>query len=200
MKRTVNLIMNDPKYCYYGHGTVDSDVVINSIFKYGLRCSHNDMYYTTITLGIGGQIPEQVNDLFDKWPHHGYNNIIIVALPTDYHIIDSPGIGTYQERYGAFCYVPDEQMQKQGRLTNSRYVRPEFIVGCYNTKTDNLRLNRRYFRFMYPQKREEFEKQIKEKYLNIIDNACGILEYKELVTELNGSFPISDEEIGLLTK
>lgn len=201
MIRSINKIMDNPCCCYYGHGTGGDENVINSIFKYGLRCSHNDMYYTTIPLGVGGQIPKDTDKLFDKWPHCAHENVIIIALPTDYHILDNPGIGTYQEKYGAFCYIPSEPMQKEGSLTNSRYVRPEFIVGCYNTKADIFKPNQRYFEIMYPPKRKEFMDQIKSKYLDIISESCGIMEYKSIVEGLpNCYFPLTDEEINALKK
>ena len=78
----INLIMNNEKNMYYGHGTgTSSPEIIDSIMCNGLRCSHGSLYYTSICLGMGKHIEGDSVDLLNNWPHKKSDIVIIVSLP-----------------------------------------------------------------------------------------------------------------------
>lgn len=192
--------MSNSENGYYGHGTGVNQKGVNSILHNGLRCSHNAMEFTTIPLGIGGSISKEVIKLFDNWPHCNYQNIIIVSLPIVFNILDAPSLGTYNERYGAFCYIPSVEAQKKYDLTNSRYIMPEFILGCYNAKSKRFKYNVKYYEFLPEDEKEKLFDKVRENYVQIISEGCGIQEYKEIIEDLAGwTFPLSEDEL-ILTK
>lgn len=200
MKSVIEL-MDNLNNGYYGHGTGEDEKIITSILNNGLRCSHNAMEFTTYPLGIGRRISPNVLTLLNKWPHHEYKKIIIVSLPIIFNILDNPSLGTYQERYGAFCYIPDKEAQEKYQLTNSRYIMPEFILGCYNAKVKSFRFNPKYYERLSNDKQQEVFRKVKENYINIINEGIGIREYQEVLESLpEWKFPLSDEEISQLKK
>ena len=192
----INKILNNTQNMYFGHGTRTEDSkVIQSIMKYGLRCSHGSLYFTSIALGIGSQIAESEQEMFKKWPHNDSKIIVIVSLPLQYKIIDLVGTATYNQGDAAFYYIPDEVTRKNFSLTNSPYVMPEFIVGYYDVRNDSFTSNPIYYENLQEHEQSNLLNKVKENYFNIIDSSWGIEEYKDAIKELGWGFGLTEEEL-----
>lgn len=192
----INKILNNTQNMYFGHGTGTEDSkVIQSIMKYGLRCSHGSLYFTSIALGIGSQIAESEQEMLKKWPHNDSKIIVIVSLPLQYKIIDLVGTATYNQGDAAFYYIPDEVTRKKFSLTNSPYVMPEFIVGYYDARNDSFTSNPIYYENLQEHEQSNLLSKVKENYFNIIDSSWGIEEYKDVIKELGWGFDLTEEEI-----
>lgn len=190
----INVVMNNNKNMYYGHGTNGDEKIINSILNNGLRCSHGSLYFTSCTLGIGKEIDEEVSDMFDNWPHLDASKVVVISLPYKYNILEIPGTDLYGENTGAYCYIPKKEKQDEYNLTNSPYVRPEFILGYYDRETKTFHNNPNYYELL-PNK-DEIMDSVKQRYMDIIDDAIGLNEYKEMLKELpNWIFPLSGEDV-----
>ena len=192
----INKILNNTQNMYFGHGTRTEDSkVIQSIMKYGLRCSHGSLYFTSIALGIGSQIAESEQEMFKKWPHNDSKIIVIVSLPLQYKIIDLVGTATYNQVDAAFYYIPYEVTRKNFSLTNSPYVMPEFIVGYYDARNDSFTSNPIYYENLQEHEQSNLLNKVKENYFNIIDSSWGIEEYKDAIKELGWDFGLTEEEL-----
>ena len=194
----INLIMNNPNNCFYGHGTnSDDNKRIESIFINGLRCSHDSMYFTTCTLGQGNQMGKDVEELIMNWPHLSAKKIVIVSLPIKFHII---GAGpSFNHQYSAFYYTPDEAQREKYNLTNSNYVMPEFILGCFDVEKDLFIENEKYYERLTNEEQMNIFNKVVNNYINIIEDTWGLEEYKEVISELPGwEFPLTDEQYNSL--
>ena len=76
---------------YYAHGIGDNNPqIVESIFNNGLRCSHDQLYFTTVTLGSGSStLFEDNEELINNWPHKDSKQIIIASLPQKFHLLDT---------------------------------------------------------------------------------------------------------------
>jgi len=189
-------ILNNNENCYYGHGTNGGKAVIDSIFKNGLRCSNNSLYFTSCVFGRPEDIDESIYEQLNNWPHLEAEKVVIVSLPVHFHILETPGLGTPKQAYDAFCYrVTDNEIVSQGK-----YVMPEFIVGCYNAQTKEFERNSRYYELLSSEEQTKVIEQIKKNYAQTLEEACGLEYYKELISKLpQFQFPLTDEECEKLT-
>ena len=193
----INIILNNNKNCYHGHGTNGDDNVISSIFNNGLRCSNNSMYFTTCTLGIGGEIDDEIYDKLNNWPHQDADNVVIVSLPIKYNILELPELGTVHSGYDAFCY----SVENNENLLQGKYVKPEFIVGCYNARTKEFKKNDKYYELLSQEEQKKLFEQVKENYAQTIEESCGLEFYREVLSNLpQWQFPLTDEECENLVK
>lgn len=186
---------------YFGHGIGSENCnVIQSIMNNGLRCSHGSLYFTSLALGIGSQIPNSAYELLKNWPHGDSKIIVIVSLPMKYKIIDSVGAATYNQGMAAYYYVPCACMREKFSLTNSSYVMPEFIVGYYDARNDSFTSNSRYYENLLECEQDILFKKVRDNYFNIINNSWGIEEYKDVARELGWGFELTDEEVKEILK
>lgn len=192
----INKLLNNNQNMYFGHGTgVEDSEVIRSIMNNGLRCSHGSLYFTSVALGIGSQIPASEQELLKNWLHKDSKIIVIVSLPLQYKIIDLVGTPTYNQADAAYYYIPDENTRKKFSLTNSPYVMPEFIVGYYDARNDSFTSNSRYYENLHENEQSKLFDKVKENYFNIIDNGWGIEAYKDVIKELGWKFGLTEEEV-----
>ena len=191
------LIFNNLKNGYYGHGTNGNENILNSIFEYGLRNSHGTLYHTTISLGPGEQINENILELLNNWPHLNSKKIVIISLPLKFHIYDSAGIGTYLKSTEAFSYIPnDEARFKEPLLIDGSYTMPEFIKGYYDVNTKKFIFNPNYYEDLSIEEQNKLFDIIKQNYIRALDETCGILEYKEIINYFQHfEFPVTDDDI-----
>ena len=190
-------IMDNENNMYYGHGVGGASLQdIDSIMNNGLRCSNGALYYTSIALCQGNNVTNEAIDYLKKWPHKSSDKIIIISLPFKYNIIESPSLGTYNCANSAFYYVPTLEEQKEYSLTNTNYVMPEFVKGYYDAINDEFIQNSKYYELLPIEEQEKVFKKVKCNYLTIINDACGIAKYREILEDLPGfKFPLSDEEV-----
>lgn len=192
----INNILNNPSNIYYGHGTgIEDKSIINSIMTNGLRCSHGSLYYTSVVLGQGMQIPQSQQEMLKNWPHLESKIIVVVSLPIQYKILDIVGSGTYNKGDSAYYYIPSEETREKYSLTNSPYVMPEFVVGYYDARTDTFTRNPKYYENLPQNEQVNLFNQVKENYFNVVDEGWGIDEYKELVNQTALTFGLTDEEV-----
>ena len=190
----INSVLNNKNNIYYGHGTgMEDETTINSIMNNGLRCSHNYLYFTSVPLGIGGEIGEEEIQMLKSWPHKDSKVVVIVSLPLKYKILDAAG--TYNMGESAYYYIPNEELRKKYPLTNSNYVMPEFIMGYYDARIDSFIENPKYYENMKEEDQKVLFEQVKENYFDVIDNGWDIEEYKEVCKEIGMEFSLTDEEV-----
>ena len=195
----INKILNNPDNMYYGHGTgTDSQKVIDSIIKNGLRCSHGSLYYTSVALGFGTKIAEEEKEMMKKWPHKASNIVVVVSLPIKYKIVESYDLKTYNMADAAFYYTPSKEAREQYELTNSPYVMPEFIIGYYDARTDSFFHNPRYYERLSQSDQIELFSQVKQNYFDTIEEGCGIDYYQEVLADLGYELPLTTEEVKAL--
>lgn len=192
----INKVLNNQNNIYFGHGTgVENKELIDSIMNDGLRCSHGSLYFTSVTLGIGTQIKDSEKELLKNWPHKDSKIIIIISLPLQYKIIDAMGMGTYNKGDSAYYYTPDEKLRVENPfLTNSPYVMPEFIVGYYDARSDSFAPNPKYYEYLSSREQKDLFDKVKSNYFNIIDDAVGIDEYKEIAKSIGWNYALTEEE------
>ena len=199
MNVNVNEVLSNKENIYFGHGTgVHGDLLIDSIMLNGLRCSHGSLYNTSIPLGVGGFIPKETIDLLDSWPHLESKIIVIVSYPYKYKIIDTVGLRTYNQGDAAIYYIPSEENQAKYNLTNSPYVMPEFVMGYYDNNNKTFINNLKYYEHLPIEEQRILFDKVKENYFNILDNACGIDLYRNLLKnnkDIKYYFPFTDEEV-----
>ena len=134
-------LLSEPGYMCFGHGTGrmgNSNEVVDSIFKKGLRTKDNSLYFTSI--GLSTPTPElkaqykelglpepNIEDLkrqFNNWQHQDSKKIIIARLPIEY--INQMGDRSDRngEMFGAFY---NQEVQENGDVTY--YLDSKFILG-----------------------------------------------------------------------
>ncbi len=202
LDNNINEILNNKNNMYYGHGIGKEEIkIIDSIINNGIRCSHGSLYYTTITLGIGGKLDAQAENSLKKWPHKESDVVVIASLPINYHILETNELHTYNKRYSSFYYIPSqEQIKDSSFLTDSFYLMPEFIVGYYDAKKNAFHKNPQYYENLSTEEQEKLFQKIKENYYTIIEESCGIEKYKSILKVLKKDFPLKEEDIETIKK
>lgn len=133
-------LLRDERFLYFGHGTGragDSDEVVQSIFRQGLRAKDNSLYWTSNELGQGGAISwEKLKEILDTWEHMDSKKIILIRLPIEFvNVIGNEPDAA--EQLHAF-YVQNG-IRGNGREQN--YVNTKFIIGCYNVDEQMIEIN-----------------------------------------------------------
>lgn len=151
-------IMSEQGYTYFGHGVgngEDVDKIVSQIFNEGLRTKNNSLCLTTIGLDtptpelkmmyqeIGLEEPSMnsLKQKLDNWEHKDSKKIILIRVPTEYINRNGNGTDMNGEMYGAFM---SEKQHMDGKSTN--YLDPNFIIGCYDSSTGDVELNKSFER------------------------------------------------------
>ena len=184
---------------YYGHGIgADSQEVIDSIFKNGLRCSHERLFYTTIAFGEGSEtLFSDIEGMMNDWQHKGSKQIIIASLPKEYHILNVQSGPLYGKETSSFYnYIPQEEASKLG-IAQGYYLKPEFVRGVYDANDKSFTQNERYYENLPPEEKKELFEEIKREYINLIKGSQWTLEeYAQMMKELlDIDIPLTPEEI-----
>lgn len=183
---------------YYGHGIGGyNQNVIDSIFKNGLRCSHGQLEFTTLTLGQGSPTLFQENEeLINNWQHKGSRQIIIASLPKAFHVIDVMGTPLYGKRQAAYCYsISNEQAQELG-IGSGLYLKPEFVLGVYDADEKSFTSNEQYYENLPEEEQQKLMADTKRQYIEILKQSGWTLsEYSEILKNSNWDGPLTAEEI-----
>ena len=151
-------ILSESGYLFVGHGTGrsgNSDEVVDSIFKMGLRTKDNSLYFTTIVLstptpeiikqyeenGLPKPTIEALKQQLNNWQHQDSKKVILARLPMEYINMMGDRSDLDGEMYGAFM---NKQVQEDG--TYKFYLDSRFILGCYDVETQTVRLNKSFER------------------------------------------------------
>ena len=148
--------LNAEGYFCLGHGTgrsSNSEEVVKSIFKTGLRTKDNSLFYTSI--GLDTNDIEKLETRLNNWEHCESKKIILIRIPIKYINVLGDTSDLDGERYGAFMLEKEEN----GKKIN--YVDPKFIVGCYDASTHEFENNDKFEKSLSRETMETLEKQYK---------------------------------------
>lgn len=182
--------------CYYGHGIGAYDEEkIKSIFDNGLRCSHKQLYYTTIALGLGSEnLFDEKSDLLNNWKHKNSRQIIIASVPLKYNILEIPKTGLGDKAQAAYYYEIPNGEEK------GLYLKPEFILGMYDADKQEFVSNDKYYENLKQSEQDLLFDEIKNRYIKIIkESSYSLKEYGEILDSINWKNPLTSEEILLET-
>lgn len=183
---------------YYAHGIgVYDEKVIKSIFENGLRCSHNELYWTVLEFGKGSDtLFKEKEELMNNWEHKGSKHIIIASLPEIFHLLDVKGTPLFQKRHAAFYnHISQEKANELG-IAPGLYLKPEFIMGMYDANKKDFIVNDRYYENLPEQEQKRVLEEMKQQYIETIENTGWTLEeYKQILDDIDMEFPLTQEKI-----
>lgn len=183
---------------YYAHGIgVYDEKVIKSIFENGLRCSHNELYWTVLEFGNGSDtLFKEKEELLNNWEHKGSKHIIIASLPGVFLLLDVKGTPLFQKRHAAFYNnISQEEASKLG-IAPGLYLRPEFIMGMYDANKKDFIVNDRYYENLPEQEQKRVLNEMKQQYIETIEHSGWTLEeYAQILNDVNIEFPLTQEQI-----
>jgi len=197
-KREIQNKFSNENNMYYGHGTGEKDMKkVESIFKNGLRCSHEQLYFTTEILGQGSKdLFKNIEDELDNWKHLDSRQIVIASLPLEYHMLDQMGTPFYGKKHEVFCYeISEEEAEKMG-IVSGKYLKPEFIMGVYDSDNSQFVSNGNYYENLPKEEQEIIINEAKKKYINLIkESGISVFEYLEILKDANFPMPLTKEEV-----
>lgn len=187
---------------YYGHGIgAERQDVIESIFKHGLRCSHEQLEFTTIPFGEGSdELFKENEETMNNWKHKGSKQIIIASVPRDYHLLNLGNL--YKKRQAAFYnYFSQEEATKLG-LSQGYYLKPEFVRGVYDANSKSFISNAKYYENLSLEAQKELFDEIKKQYIDLLKGSQWTLEeYAQIIRRTMGiDIPLTAEEIAQADK
>ena len=183
---------------YYAHGIGAYDEnIIKSIFENGLRCSHNELYWTVLEFGKGSDtLFEENEELLDNWEHKGSKHIMIASLPEVFHLLDVKGTPLFQKRHAAFYNTISPEEASQLGISPGLYLKPEFIRGMYDANKKDFIENDRYYENLPEQEQKRVLDEIKQQYIETIEKSGWTLEeYAQILEDIDMEFPLTQEEI-----
>ena len=183
---------------YYAHGIGAYDKnVIKSIFENGLRCSHNELYWTVLEFGKGSDsLFREKEALMNNWEHKDSKHIMIASLPEVFHLLDVKGTALFQKRHAAFYNnISPEEASKLG-ISPGLYLKPEFIMGMYDAEKKDFVVNDRYYENLPEEEQRKVLEDVKKQYIDNISNSDWTLaEYAQILEDIGIECPLTPEEI-----
>lgn len=182
----LNKILNASGFVCLGHGTGrsgNSDEIVASIFKEGLRTKDNSLYLTTI--GLDTINIESLKNSLNNWQHLSSKKIILIRIPIDYINILGDSGDLDGERFGAFY---NKKQSQDGKITY--YLDPRFIVGCYDTDKQQVLLNEKFEKILS----EETLKNLKTKYIQTLEKTKERIKRQENALNILNSQVVSQPE------
>lgn len=183
---------------YYAHGIGEYDEkVIKSIFENGLRCSHNELYWTVVEFGKGSDtLFKEKQELLNNWEHKGSKHIMIASLPDAYHLLDVKGTPLFQKRHAAFLNNISQEQASKLEIAPGLYLKPEFIVGMYDANKKDFIENDRYYENLPEQEQKRVLDEIRQQYIETIEKSGWTLEeYAQVLKDVDMEIPLTQEEI-----
>jgi hypothetical protein len=186
---------SDSSCFYFGHGTPGGPETIDSIFKTGLKVKDSEeaRFYmntlrgldsTSVLLGMGSDsLFKEREDLLNDWPHKDSEDVVILSLPYKYilrrdHVL--PGSDYYEN----FYYGSDKK---------GYYLRPEFILGVYNSKTKAFTNNENYYQSLSEEERKRIDSELSKRFI------ISFAESSALPPNEVDGLPLSDKDKELCT-
>lgn len=154
-------LLRDENFLYFGHGigrAEDSDEVVQSIFRQGLRTKDNSLYWTSVELGQGGAISwEKLKEILDTWKHMNSKKIILIRLPIEFVNFIGNESETAEQLH---AFYVQNGIRGNGRKQN--YVNTKFIVGCYNVDEQMIEINPNFEQELTEETLESLRKGLEE--------------------------------------
>ncbi len=167
---------------YYGHGIgAERKGVIESILKYGLRCSHGSLDYTTMALGVGSEnLFDEIEDKLNNWQHLDSKKIVIASLPMNLLLVDAGSL--YGKRHSAFYNhismeeaenIRENELKDYDNISFSQgdFLRPEFIRGIYDANARAFVPNERYYENLPEEEKNKLIEEVTQKYNEILEES-----------------------------
>lgn len=184
--------LQEDGYLILGHGTGrsgSSHEIVESIFNEGLRTKENSLYYTTVGLETSNM--DKFQNQLTNWPHLASEKIILAKVPIEYINMYGNASDLDNEKYGAFTIDKKDDM---GKVT--KYLNPSFIIGCYDTTTNQVEMNNKYeqqlsnetlstVKLKYKEAMEKTKSRIERQSISYLDNNKE--ELKEMFNESEAS-------------
>lgn len=161
-------ILKEEGYLCLGHGTGrrgNSEEIVDSIFKQGIRTKDGSLYYTTIGLDIPST--EVLKEKLNNWQHQDSKKVILARIPTEYINMLGESGDLDGERFGAFTV---ERVDDTGKAIS--YLDPKFIIGCYDVEKQMVRLNRSFERTLS----ETTIQQLRQNYIKAVEKTKARLK------------------------
>ena len=183
---------------YYAHGIGAYDEkVIKSIFENGLRCSHNELYWTTLEFGKGSEtLFKEKEQLMNNWEHKSSKHIMIASLPEVFQLLDVSGTPLFQKKHAAFYNnILPEEAEKLG-IAPGLYLKPEFIKGMYDVEKKDFIVNDRYYENLPEEEQRKVFEDVKKQYIDTISRSGWTLaEYAQILEDTGMECPLTSKEI-----
>lgn len=183
---------------YYAHGIgAYNEKVIKSIFENGLRCSHNELYWTVLEFGKGSEtLFKEKEQLMNNWEHKGSKHIMIASLPEAFHLLDMMGTPLFQKRHAAFYNNISQEEAKKLGIVPGLYLKPEFIKGMYDAEKKDFIVNDRYYENLPEEEQRKVLEDVKKQYIDTISHSGWTLaEYAQILEDIGIECPLTPEEI-----
>ena len=181
-----NEIFKSDNNIYFAHGSgTDKKEIIDSIIENGLRCNHGALQFTSIYLGTKQNVFDYGKDILENWSYKNSGIVFVLALPKYFCIADREELNTTKKQYLSFCFMPTQKDIEEKHLLNKLHIYKEFIVGYYNSNTNEFFKNENFFELLPENDQREFLNQTRNNYLKIIEESCEVEKYKELITKYN---------------
>lgn len=194
-----NEIFKNENNIYFAHGSgTDKKEIIDSIIENGLRCNHGALQFTSIYLGTKQNVFDYGKDILENWSYKNSGIVFIIALPKYFCIADRDELNTAKKQYLSFCFLPSQKDIEEKQLLNKLHIYKEFIVGYYNSITNEFEKNENYYELLPLEKQIEILTTIRNNYLKIIQESCEIEKYKELVNKYNIDNAFEENTINLI--
>lgn len=183
---------------YLGHGIGEySKEKVESIFDNGLRCSHGQLSFTTISLGEGSENLFKENfELMNNWQHKDSKQIVIASIPTKFRLLDIIGTPLYGKQDAAFYNQISQEEARRLDISEGYYLKPEFIMGMYDADNNEFISNERYYENLKEEEQDKIFNEVKKQYIDILrESGFSFSEYSELLEEVNFENPLTQKEI-----
>lgn len=194
-----NEIFKNENNIFFAHGSgTDKKEIINSIIENGLRCNHGALQFTSIYLGTKQNVFDYGKDILENWSYKNSGIVFVLGLPKYFCIADRDELNTAKKQYLSFCFLPTENEIEEKQLLNKLHIYKEFIIGYYNSNTNEFFRNENYYELLNQEEQKQFLTKIRENYLKIITDSCEIDKYKELVNKYNIDNALEDNTVDLI--
>lgn len=183
---------------YLGHGIGGySKEKVESIFNNGLRCSHEQLSFTTISLGEGSENLFKENfELMNNWKHKDSKYIMIASIPTKFRLLDIIGTSLYGKQDAAFYNQISQEEAQRLDISEGYYLKPEFIMGMYDANNNEFISNERYYENLKQEEQDKLFNNVKSQYINLVkDSGYTFKEYSNMLEDASFENPLSKEEI-----
>ena len=194
-----NEIFKNDNNIYFAHGSgTDKQEIIDSIIEDGLRCNHGALQFTSIYLGTKQNVLDYGKDILENWSYKNSGTVFVLGLPKYFCIADRDELNTAKKQYLSFCFMPTDKEIEEKHLLKKLHIYKEFIIGYYNSNTNEFTKNNTYYELLSSEEQIEFLTKIRNNYLEIIKESCELDKYKELVTKYNIDNGLDDNTIELI--
>ena len=145
-------ILNQKDYLYLIHNIStknNPNETVSSIFSQGLKVIDSNLNHNTIKIANG----QNYENLIKYINNCDSNEIILIRLPLEY-------INPITDNNDDFC--TEKYHVFYTKINLETYIDPKFIVGCFNTQTQDLAINPNFEPKLTLETKKELGKKLEE--------------------------------------